>query len=215
MAFAIKPGQTVMFTGDSVTDCGRRDIHKPLGNGYAQLATELIRCRYVGGGQTFINTGISGHKVSNLLDRWTDDVVRARPDWLSILIGVNDLWHLLNRAPDTYDYPVYDELYEKLLARTRQELPKTNLILVTPFFMSLEKPGEDTFRARMMSRLPKYIQTVTRLAKKYKTRLVNPHAAFQTLLKHHPADNFCAEPVHPNATGHLVLAHEWLKSVGW
>ncbi len=83
MPFAIQPGQTVLFTGDSITDCGRRGDDRPLGAGYVRMAVDLINARYPDNGCRFINTGIGGNIVRDLFDRWTDDCIRHQPDWLS------------------------------------------------------------------------------------------------------------------------------------
>ena len=214
MAFAIKPKQTVLFIGDSITDCGRRHQNKPLGDGYVRLISELIVARYPAHQLRLINAGISGETVRDLYGRWTDDVIRHQPDWLSIKIGINDLhrWHH-GVAGASVNPDEYADLYDKVLARTKAET-KANIILVDPFYISNDRtPG--TPRAAILEKLPLYQKTVAAMAKKYKTRHVKTHDAFMEALKYYPADTLCPEPVHPWVSGHLIIAHEWLKSVGW
>jgi lysophospholipase L1-like esterase len=215
MPFVIQPGQTVLFTGDSITDCGRRQEHRPLGAGYVRMAVDLIHARYPAHGCTFVNTGIGGNIVRDLRDRWTDDVIRFRPDWLSVMIGINDLHRHLGGNPDSYDVERYEELYDAILARARDETD-AQLVLMTPFYMSTAEPSENgAWRGRVMAAIPAYVETVKNLAERYGARLVDTHAMFAEQLEHRRPDEFGDEPVHPNATGHLLLAHAWLRAMDW
>ena len=215
MSFAISSGQTVLFTGDSITDCGRRGEHRPLGCGYVCMAVNLIEARYPEHGCRFINTGIGGNTVRDLFDRWTDDCIRYQPDWLSIMIGINDSHGWLSGAPDCVDLAEYERLYDRILARAKAETT-ARLVLITPFYMSNARPGEaDGWRGRVMEGLPPYIEAVERMADRYDAALVRMHEVFQQHLRRRRPDEFGDEPVHPNATGHLLIAHEWLKTMQW
>ena len=215
MPFAIQPNQTVLFIGDSITDCARRAEHRPLGAGYVRMAVDLINARYPDNGCRFINTGIGGNIARDLFDRWTDDCISHRPDWLSVMIGINDLHRWLSGAQDMYGAAGFEDYCRKVLTRARKET-SAELVLVTPFYMSVAAPrDEEGWRGRVMKTLPDYIAVVEKLAGAFDARLVRAHDMFQRQLKFHPADDFCGEPVHPNATGHLLIAHEWLKAVDW
>ena len=213
MAFLIKPKQTVVFIGDSITDCGRRGDRAPLGDGYVKLANDLITARYPAH-RLNINTGIGGNTVRDLAGRWHDDVVRHKPDVLSIKIGINDLFSWLNKDPDRSVSPQeFTEIYDRVLDRTRRQT-KAGVVLVDPFFISTER-DRSTHRGKVLEHLPAYIRTVHAMAKKSRARLVRTHEQFQALLKNYPPDHFCPEPVHPYTTGHMVIAHAWLKTMGW
>jgi acyl-CoA thioesterase-1 len=215
VAFAIQTGQTVLFTGDSITDCGRRAEHHPLGAGYVRMAADLINARYPANGCRFINTGIGGNCVRDLLDRWSDDVVRFQPDWLSVMIGINDLHRHLGGGPDAYGPDVFAQLYERILIRAAGET-QARLVLLTPFYMSTDRPGDaHGWRGRVMQAISAYIEIVRHMADTYNALLVDTHAVFQQQLQYHRADEFGDEPVHPNTTGHLLLAHEWLRALDW
>jgi len=214
MAFAIKPGSTVLFTGDSITDAGRRDNHFPLGQGYVRMITDLINARYTQHKLTYINTGISGNTVRDLHGRWTDDVIRHQPDWLSIMIGINDVHRWVhNVAGQSVTPEEYADLYPKILDRVKKET-KAQLVLIEPFYMSIDHDS-DSYRSNIIEKLKAYQKTAEKLARQHKARYVRFHHMFQKLLKIHAADKFCPEPVHPNLSGHLTMAHEWLKVMGW
>jgi len=206
MTTKLKSGETILFIGDSITDCGRRNQFAPLGNGYVKMFADLLTIRESAKRITVINKGISGNVVTQLRDRWTDDMMRHKPDWLSVKIGINDVHRTLFGNPEPVPPELYAATYDDILARTVKRLPKCRILLIDPFYISNETvPG--TRRHVVLEMLPKYIATVHKLAKRYKTRLVKTHDMFQKLLKHHDADTFCPEPVHPNLTGHLAIAN--------
>ena len=204
MTLRVKSGNTLLFIGDSITDCGRRDVATPLGNGYVKLFSDLLKIREPEKRIAIINKGIGGDTVVGLKNRWSDDVLRHKPDWLSIKIGINDLHTTFGNA-NCVPPKIYAEAYENILARTRQSLPNCRLLLIQPFYISVEaSPG--TWRKQVQDLLPVYLNIVSGLSRKYRTRIVKTHAIFQRLLRNYDADTFCAEPVHPNPTGHLAIA---------
>src|SRR5690606_17198737 len=137
-----------------------------------------------------------------------------QPDWLSIMVGINDIHRMLLNIQESMVTPQdFADIYDTILARVKKET-KANLILVDPFFISQER-SPTSFRHKVLEGLPAYISTVHKMARKYKARHVKMHDLFQQQLKHVPADRFCPEPVHPNTSGHLVMAHAWLKAMGW
>lgn len=214
MPFAIKPRQTVLFIGDSITDCGRRTPNAPLGDGYVRMAHELIVARYPAHRLNVLNRGIGGNTVRDLFHRWSDDVIRHQPDWLSIKIGINDVHRWYSQAPGLSVSPEeFEDLYRQILERTAKET-RAQVVLVDPFYISTDR-AQGTQRAAILERLPKYIRVVEKLARAHKARRVRTHELFQAALKHHPPEFFCPEPVHPFASGHLLIAHGWLQAVGW
>ncbi len=210
--FRFKSEETIVFIGDSITDCDRRGGSFPYGNGYVKMAIDLVTARYPEKSFTYFNRGISGDTVEGLYNRWHDDLILLKPDWVSILIGINDLHRFLMDSA-TLPPDRYGKLYRAVLERTRKET-KAKLILLEPFYISQDFTG-DGFRSRVLKTIPDYTKIVRRLAGEFGAVLIKTHDIFQEQLKYRPADTFCAEPVHPNAAGHLVIAHELLKSVNY
>ena len=88
----IHPGYKILFTGDSITDCGSslsEDINF-LGHGYPIFIASLLGISHPELELTFVNTGITGNRVGDLAGRWQRDVLNHKPDILSVLIGIND-----------------------------------------------------------------------------------------------------------------------------
>ncbi len=112
-------GETILFIGDSITDCGRRGGAALLGDGYVRFFSYLLAIREPEKSVTIINKGISGDRVTGLQSRWTDDVLYHQPDWLSIKIGINDLHSVLGGDPNGVTPDIFTQAYEEILARTR------------------------------------------------------------------------------------------------
>ena len=201
----IKSGQTILFIGDSITDCGRRATDVPLGNGYVKLFADKLTIHHARKAITVINKGIGGDVSVGLRNRWNDDVIRNEPDWLSIKIGINDLHRTLAQNPEAVPPKLYREAYEDIITRTRKSLPRCKLLLIDPFYISTDD-ALTSFRNSVLQLLPEYLRIVNGLSRKYGTLHVKTHGIYQRLLKTHEPDTFCPEPVHPNLTGHMVIA---------
>ncbi len=176
----------------------------------------LIEARYPGRQMTWINRGVGGNTVRDLTERWTDDCIRHRPDWISIMIGINDLSQWARGDENPISPEKYEVLYDGILSRACEET-RARLILVNPFYMSTIRPGDETehHRGRMAAGLVTYSRIAERLARRYGALLVRPQKAFDRQFKTRDPNDFCDEPVHPNASGHLLVAHTWLQAVGW
>jgi lysophospholipase L1-like esterase len=210
--FAIQDGQTVVFVGDSITDCGRRVEHAPFGNGYVKAAIDLITAKYPQRKITYFNKGIGGNTVEDLRNRWRDDVIFHQPDWLTIKIGINDLHRTLGQST-AIPPEKYERLYRELL-QIAKENTKARIVLIDPFYISTDA-DLSSFRGRVLQMLPEYLKVVEKLSKEFSTLHVRTHEKFMEQLKHRPADIFCPEPVHPYLSGHLIIALGLLEVLGW
>lgn len=210
--FLLSGGQTVVFAGDSITDCGRREAQAPYGGGYVRQCVDLITARYPERLFNYINAGISGNTVQDLQGRWQDDVLRHEPNWISIKIGINDLHRNLAQTPNAVPPQLYEACYRDILTRSRDA--GARLVLLDPFYISTDAASPSP-RATVLALLPQYIEIVHRLVKEFATLHVRTHDLYQEQLKYRSADTFCPEPVHPNTSGHLIIAHGLLQAWGW
>ena len=203
-------GQTLLFTGDSITDCGRgHPIGKGggLGDGYVAMVDSLLSAWYPERVIRVLNSGISGNRVIDLERRWQTDVLDHQPDWVAIMIGVNDVWRQFDNItdPDQVDVRRYESTYRKLLEQTRPRVK--GLVLMTPFF--LETNRSDPMRARV----DEYSVVVEGLASEYDAVFANVQAAFDRYLEHRPTQTLCGDRVHVNKTGHLIIARAFLTAM--
>jgi lysophospholipase L1-like esterase len=203
--FWVKNDETMLFIGDSITDCGRRDEHAPLGNGYVNLFSELATARFPDRRVRYVNMGIGGDTVAGLQERWQTDVLDRQPDRLSIKIGINDLSRHL-RGDDGDAGPAgFEEAYDRILGNTARELG-CPVVLITPFYVSADRTGGSS-ESEVLRRLTEYIGIVEAMSRKHGTRFLNVHDVFQEQLRFRGPSEFAPEPVHPFQAGHMVIAN--------
>ena len=207
MLFA--PGQKILFVGDSITDCDRRGAAAPYGTGYMSMVRNLLLARYPDHHLTCVNRGIGGDTTRDLAARWERDVVAEQPDWLSVLIGINDVWRAFGpNVHEAVPLPEYTATLRRLLDRTRAAT-RARLILLTPYMI---KPD----RAQPMRRqIDTYGDTIAGLATDYQAVLVPVQAAFDTALAATPPTAWADDQIHPNGPGHAVIALAFLRAVGF
>ena len=203
----------LVMIGDSVTDCERgrpngEGLFGAIGKGYVSLVDGLLGAVYPGHAIRVINRGNSGDTVRGLKARWQTDVLDLRPDWLSIMIGINDVWRQFDipRQPEEHVLlDEYEQTLDELVARTQPTVQ--GLVLMTPYYM--EPNRTDPMRACM----DRYGAAVQRIAEKHQTIFVDTQAAFDTLLTHCHANAIAWDRVHPNHIGHMLLARTFLQAV--
>lgn len=211
----IGPKQKLLMIGDSITDAGRtkpvaEGLFDPLGRGYVTMVDALITTTYPDRGIRVINVGTSGDQTRHLKSRWQTDVIDLKPDWLSVMIGTNDVWRQfdLPRITEQHVLPEeYEENYKALLDQVRPSLK--GLVLMPPFY--IEPNRHDAMRARV----DQYGQIVRKLADKYDAIFVDVQAAFDEALKHMHSAALAWDRVHPNQTGHMIIAKAFLNGIGF
>lgn len=210
----LQPYAKLVMIGDSITDANRtkpgpsEGLFDPLGRGYVTMVDALLGAVYPHLGIRVINVGNSGNTVVDLKARWETDVLNLKPDWLSVMIGTNDVWRQfdLPKQTDGHVSPeTYESTYDDLLSRTRPTLK--GLILMTPFYV--ETNTADAMRARM----DQYGQIVKKLATKHHAVFVDTQARFNEALTHQHSSALSWDRVHPNQVGHMILAKAFLDGV--
>lgn len=211
----VSTGDVVLFQGDSITDAGwdRKEGDVPnkqpgLGHGYAWLAAaELLTDRPNDGLKVF-NRGISGNKVFQLADRWQKDCLDLKPNVLSILIGVNDLWHTLSgNYHGTLE--IYERDYNALIERTLKALPNVKLVLCEPFTLKFGAVNDKWF-----PEFNEYRAAARRVAAKFNATFIPYQEMFDTAVQYAPPEHWLRDGVHPTTEGASLMAHHWLKAVG-
>lgn len=210
-AFPIQSGQLFLLIGDSITDCGRRVDKAPFGDGYMSLLRELVIARHPEREIRWVNRGIGGNKVTDLRDRWEDDVLREKPDWLSIKIGINDLNTYLNKSNNAVSPELFRKTYREILDRTTAST-KARLVLIDPFYLSTDHES-DSWRGQVLKLLPEYLKVVAEMAETYKTLRVRTQEIFEKQMKHRAPNDFAPEPVHPYRLGHLIVAESLYQTL--
>ena len=196
--------QRIVFIGDSITDAGRREVDPPYGTGYMSLVRALVTARHPHLGLEWFNRGISGNTVRDLAARWEADVVALRPDWLSVMIGINDVWRFLQgNEADGVPLEEFERIYRRLLKRA-VEAAGCRLILADPYVVEAD-PAEPH---RAMSDL--YGRVVGKLAGEFGAVHVRTQEAFDRVLASTSPAEWSHDRVHLDLPGHAVLAQAYL-----
>ncbi|MBE7045582.1 MAG: lysophospholipase [Ruminococcaceae bacterium] len=201
----------ILFQGDSITDCGRdRENFYGLGCGYPNQLAERIGFLYPAEFEV-VNRGISGNRVTDLLARWKCDCLNLKPDILSIMIGVNDVWHdFISEVPNGVNTPLYEKIYTILLEETLRVLPDVKIVLLEPYVLHGTATDElwDTFSSAVAEKR----EVVYKLAEKFNLPVVPLQKKLDEAYQNAPAGYWSQDGVHPTPAGHALIADAWLET---
>jgi len=203
--------KTVLFQGDSITDCGRCKEAQPntpghLGFGYPNLVSSQLLLDHAGEMYTCINKGISGNRVVDLYARWKIDGLNLNPDLISILIGVNDVWHEAERQ-NGVEADRFEMVYRMMLEWTKKVLPGVKLLIMEPFAL-LSDVVDDNFLAEVKVRA----QIAGKLAGEFDAVFLPLQEKLDAAAKIAPNNYWLSDGVHPTPAGHRMIADAWLKA---
>ena len=213
-AIKLLKDQVILFQGDSITDSGRNkedtgfNTARNLGSGYPMLAGAALLNKYEALNLKVYNKGISGNKVYQLAERWDQDCLDLKPDVLSILIGVNDIWHKLN---GTYNgtIEIYRNDYTALLERTMKALPNVKLIICEPFAVNRVKAVDDKWYPEFYD----YQKSAREIAKQFRATFIPFQSVFDEAQKRAPGSYWTGDGVHPTLAGAQLMAKAWMKAL--
>lgn len=202
-------GQRVVFIGDSITDCDRRGAAAPYGDGYVDLVRSLVTARYPELGLRWVNRGVGGDTVRDLADRWEADAIGTAPDWLSVMIGINDIWHAFGSHPEQA-VPV-EEYATTLRALLRRAVDRTDcrLIVAEPYL--IEPDRTEPQRAET----DRYCLVAREIAAEFDAVNVRTQDAFDAVLASTGPADWAEDRVHPNRPGHAVIAQAFLRALNY
>lgn len=186
----------ILFQGDSITDAGRdrRNYHN-LGNGYPKYAAEKIIADNPELDIEFINLGISGNRTGQLFDRLYPDCIELQSDVVSILIGINDVWHRYGASKIGTTDAQIEANYRAILTRIRKET-NAKIVMLAPYL--LDTDDKEPIRSDLKTVLP----IVRSLADEFADVFVPLDLVFEEALQTQPeARYYSADGVHPNLNG--------------
>ncbi len=208
MSTPFKENDLILFTGDSITDCERNyDDPNSLGMGYVAMVCGQLGMKHPELNLRFRNTGIKKEKTCDLLKRWNHDCIDLQPNWVSLLIGVNNVYCRYDRNDPT-PVDVFESEYRELLLRVKDGTD-AHLILCSPFQLPI-----NDFVAGMREDLDPKIEVIKRLAGEFDAIFVDFDAAFVAAEQRHIPSYWAEDGVHPSIAGHALMAETWLGVVG-
>ena len=212
----LQPNNKLLFMGDSITDYSRaRPIGEAyedgLGKGYVSLVAGMLTAYTPQYRIRVVNMGTNGDSVRHLQARWKSDALEQNPDWIAIMIGINDAWRSYD-APFIPEQAVSGEEYERIYrSLIEQSLPHIKgMVLMTPFYLSgdLHDP--------MKRDVTRNAGIVRKLAAEYGLVLCDVQKAFDEMQSglHYMA--YAYDGIHPNENnpvGHLIIARAFLRAI--
>ena len=204
--------KTILFQGDSITDVDRvrdNDSHGgTFGFGYPLLISARLGFEQPDAFR-FLNRGVSGNRVVDLYARIKRDCINLRPDVISILIGVNDVWHEIGDQ-NGVAADKYERIYSMLLDEILRELPQTRFLILEPF-VTHGRATDGTWDS-FSTQVPLRAAAAERVAQAFSQTFVPLQEAFDKAQTRAPATHWTADGVHPTPYGHELIAREWLKA---
>lgn len=205
----------ILFQGDSITDAGRSYERNDMrGRGYATMVSGELGLSYPEEYE-FINRGISGNRIVDIYARMKSDIINLKPDYMSLLIGVNDVWHEFYENPNGVATDKFEKVYSMLIEELKEALPDLKIMILEPFVLKGSGTSEGldgkeiypAFRADVLDKAA----AAKRVAEKYNIPFIPLQEKFDSLYNPENPSYWLIDGVHPNAPGHALITREWIK----
>ncbi len=203
--------KTILFQGDSITDANRSADEKSIfcmGHGYATMTAAMIGCDCPGQ-YAFFNRGVSGDKIVNILERRNRDIINLKPDYMSILVGVNDVGMEIKDSDGT-SADLYELCYDVIIGEALAALPELKIAIMEPFI--LRNPAQEAYYGELQSGIRARAAAAERIARKYRLTFLPLQSKFDEAAERSgdPA-HWLYDGVHPTPAGHKLIAEEWYE----
>lgn len=198
----------ILFQGDSITDAGRKkEVDSSKGMGYPVLVAAKLGFDYPNEYE-FINRGISGNRISDLLARIKKDMINESPDVMSILIGVNDVWHEIVGG-NGIRADLFETIYDLLIKELKSALPNLRIMIMEPFV--LKGTATESSLEEFQTEVALRGAVARRVAEKHGLEFIPLQEKFDEAVELAPESYWLTDGVHPTAAGHELIAREWMK----
>lgn len=205
----------IVFAGDSVTDMGSvqpvgEGLFDNVGHGYVRIVESMLAAYYPEIHLRVTNSGVSGDTSRDLMARFERDVMELKPDWVSICIGINDVWRQFD-SPAITDSHVLPDEYEKNLEKMILNVKGNvkGIFILSPYIM--EANCNDLMRIRM----DEYVAICSKLSEKYGCIFVNFQKMFEEYCKIRHSSYLAWDRIHPNYVGSVLMARAFLNECGF
>lgn len=206
----------ILFQGDSITDCGRnREDNTSMGVGYVHMVKGQLGYEYPGKYE-FINRGNGGNQIVDVYARIKKDIINLKPDYMSLLIGVNSVGQELGGRRSGLSAEKFEKIYDMLIGEILEALPNIKIMILEPFV--LEATATTATEAEperwnyFRTEVPLRAAAARRIAEKYGLPFVELQSKFDCACKRAPASYWLGDGVHPTAMGHWIIKNEWMKA---
>lgn len=201
----------ILFQGDSITDAGRsRENDTLVGLGYPLFVRAALGFEEPGKYE-FFNRGISGNRIVDVYARIRADIINLKPDVMSLLIGVNDVWHeFIPGSPNGVDADKFFKIYDMLIEEIKQALPEIKIMIMEPFVLKGTGTEENWDEFRKQTELRAAM--AKKIADKHGLVFIPLQEKFDALCEKAEASYWLHDGVHPTSMGHEFIKNEWIKA---
>ncbi len=197
----------ILFQGDSITDAGRdRENIYDMGDGYPRYASAMLVDAFPDVEFEFVNLGISGNRTEHLVERLENDFVAIQPDIVSLLIGINDVWHHYSEGIETTDEQF--EIRLRTVLDAVKNRTDAKILLIQPFLFEEVNPGEPGMREELARKqaifesiAAEYADVYLPLDEVLHTQTTEPQAYYS------------ADGVHPTPDGACFIGEAYLGAI--
>ncbi len=202
----LKQNDKIVFFGDSVTDtCHQVKSEYPLGSGYVLMVNNHINTNFCDLNIQIYNKGINGNRTKDLVARLQEDVLDLHPNFVFILIGVNDAWRGWDQNDPT-SVEQFIKNYKTILDGIKNTNPNTQIVMMTPFLItSIE------WVLAFKEDLDEKTKAIIELAKEYQLPLIPLHELMPQYEHQLPLNMVSNDGIHPSIVGHALIADQVLK----
>ena len=202
--------KTFLFQGDSVTDAGRdHEDDFDLGPGYPRMVAKYFEKKYPAQ-FSFVNTGTSGDTSACIYARMGTEILNIHPDYMSLLVGFNDISHLITNNDGIAPHR-YEQLLCMLIEDVTQALPGIKIIMLEPYV--LKGVSTEPNWTKLNPGVRNNASIAKRVAEKYGLPFVTLQDKFDALCSEKPAEFWVQDGIHPTENGHRVIADELIKAI--
>ncbi len=202
----------IVFAGDSVTDMGSTNpvgegLFDNVGRSYVRIVENMLATWYPDVFIRVTNSGIGGNTSRDLLKRFDRDVVELKPDWVSICIGINDVWRQFDSPAITSSHvspEEYEQNVEEMILKVKDNVK--GVFILSPYI--IEPNSEDMMRARMNE----YVAIAKKLADKHGCKFIDFQKMYEDYCKIRHSSYIAWDRIHPNQIGATLMAKEFLKA---
>ncbi len=200
----LKDKQLLVTLGNSITQAGENP------GGYVDIMRKVLDTLYPERTVYIVNVGISGHKSTDMNERFQRDVLQYKPDWLTISVGVNDVWHGFYDGHTNGDGPrgiplkLYMGKVSDMVKRANAQNIKVAIFTATVIKENLDSPEN--------KKLEKYNKALRRIAKKYKCLLVDMDKACRDVLEPQQKPGMSDRGILTNDGVHMLPDGNWLMA---
>lgn len=196
----LKQNSTLLFQGDSVTDCYRDRLDdSKLGNSYVPMIYEYLKQYNI----KVINRAIAGNRVDHLLNRFEKDFKQVNPDYLVLLIGVNDTWH---DFPNQKTNEVFEKEFDLLLSKIKNEM-NCDVLILEPFILGFKQEY-----IIMRDDLRQKIEIIKKISKKYNIEYLSFEHEFSSVITKENEEQYSIEGIHPLPLGYRIMADKIISN---